>query len=450
MKKQFSLFRILFILILLTLFTFRKGYSQQNPPQKVNANYQFKSAGADSSQRLPKSKASNANFKDSGMIWFNKTDDKIHLLYTLLRDTTWPNLSEIFGSEDTNIVIGVGTNRFSALPPGTQGVDLLGGWIADADHKVYVISSYINSQTFGYTFYWPTMDTVSFAATIEDETLSGLDIRSGVKMFNDSGTSSVYFPVVSTGFQATGTGTGNATYANTGSAWTPTYDEGLGFGRLQAYYSAFGQIGRGQYDGMACIYAGNRRNCRCAISYSGLTGNNKFAAFLIDSTGSFVTRWGTGDFVYLTGQGMVNPIDISLQTYNTSTAPQFSTSNFCNWWALIVGVKDRYDPPPPPPGSMSAVAGGSAGQIVLTWPSLNNATQYIVKHSIHPNYGFTTIYTGSNLTFTDTGLTTGTVYYYIIQAQNTSRPLVGGLTVLNNGWWNLFHDTWNNTGVTAP
>lgn len=74
----------LFVLLLMSHFSYA-----QNPPQKVNANYQFQSVGGDSSVRLSKSRAHNAVFIDTGMLWFNKSDLKIHWLYDRTHDTTF-------------------------------------------------------------------------------------------------------------------------------------------------------------------------------------------------------------------------------------------------------------------------------------------------------------------------------------------------------------------------
>lgn len=47
---------------------------QAQPPQHVNQNYQFKAAGADSAQRIPKVKTANPNYLDTGAIEYNVPD----------------------------------------------------------------------------------------------------------------------------------------------------------------------------------------------------------------------------------------------------------------------------------------------------------------------------------------------------------------------------------------
>lgn len=68
------MFRLLLsaLLVLLAL----AGFTQVPPPQKVNSNYQFKAAGADSAQRLPKRKATIA-WLDSGAVAYSIPDSNI-------------------------------------------------------------------------------------------------------------------------------------------------------------------------------------------------------------------------------------------------------------------------------------------------------------------------------------------------------------------------------------
>lgn len=70
-----------------------------------------------------------------------------------------------------------------------------------------------------------------------------------------------------------------------------------------------------------------------------------------------------------------------------------------------------------------AVAAG-ASQIVVSWAAVTNRTRYQVDRAT--DSGFTTgvtlgVYTGTGLTFTDTGLASGTTYYYRIKAVGTYR-----------------------------
>ena len=79
----------------------------------------------------------------------------------------------------------------------------------------------------------------------------------------------------------------------------------------------------------------------------------------------------------------------------------------------------RVDPvaPPAPTSGLSAAPG--TGQISLTWAAASRATGYRVRRGTTSGGPYTTI--ASNVVgtaFTDTGLTNGTPYFYVVSASN--------------------------------
>ena len=68
------------------------------------------------------------------------------------------------------------------------------------------------------------------------------------------------------------------------------------------------------------------------------------------------------------------------------------------------------------PGGLSAAASGS--QIALTWSSAANAVSYNVKRSTTSGGPYTTITNVTSTSYTDTGLSHGTTYYYVVSAVN--------------------------------
>ncbi len=69
------------------------------------------------------------------------------------------------------------------------------------------------------------------------------------------------------------------------------------------------------------------------------------------------------------------------------------------------------------PAGLTAVAGD--GEVTLNWDSSQNAPNYIVKRSNSSNGTYAVIATNlTALTFTNTGLTNGTTYYFVVSAVN--------------------------------
>lgn len=74
---------------------------------------------------------------------------------------------------------------------------------------------------------------------------------------------------------------------------------------------------------------------------------------------------------------------------------------------------------PASPAGVQAVAGNS--QVALNWSASAGAVSYTVKRAEVSGGPYTTVATGINgLTYTNTGLTNGKTYYYVVTAVNTA------------------------------
>jgi len=90
------------------------------------------------------------------------------------------------------------------------------------------------------------------------------------------------------------------------------------------------------------------------------------------------------------------------------------------YFALRDGLEPEQQPAPPPaPTGLTATAGN--GQITLSWNAASGATGYILKRSTTSGGPYTVI--ANNLagtSFTNTGLSNGTAYFYVASAVNAS------------------------------
>jgi cellulose 1,4-beta-cellobiosidase len=66
-----------------------------------------------------------------------------------------------------------------------------------------------------------------------------------------------------------------------------------------------------------------------------------------------------------------------------------------------------------------AAAAGNA-QVALSWAASATATNYYLKRSLTSGSGYTSIATNASLTFTNTGLGNGTLYYFVVSALNAA------------------------------
>jgi PKD repeat protein len=78
-----------------------------------------------------------------------------------------------------------------------------------------------------------------------------------------------------------------------------------------------------------------------------------------------------------------------------------------------------------PPSGLSALPSGP-GQVTLAWSPSNGAKGYTVKRSVVSGGPYITVACVSTTGFIDTGLATGTTYYYVVAADYTGGPNKGG------------------------
>ncbi|HEX5717895.1 MAG TPA: M14 family zinc carboxypeptidase, partial [Thermoanaerobaculia bacterium] len=120
------------------------------------------------------------------------------------------------------------------------------------------------------------------------------------------------------------------------------------------------------------------------------------------------------------GQGGFYPPDevIPAQTARNRAAVLYLIEQAACPYAVIGKQAQYCEAPPGAPGTLSATPGN--GQIGLTWTAASGATAYRVHRATASGGPYTTIQNNViGTSFTDTGLTNGTAYFYVVTATNT-------------------------------
>ncbi len=121
----------------------------------------------------------------------------------------------------------------------------------------------------------------------------------------------------------------------------------------------------------------------------------------------------------VTGDGV-----ISLRvTSNSSNGANYTSSNGTAAFRpqLVVTYDASTPTPPPAPTGLSATSGNA--QVSLSWTASSGATSYNVRRSTTNGGPYTTVSTPGAVTttsYTDSGLTNATTYYYVVTAVNSA------------------------------
>ncbi|MDR0609912.1 MAG: S8 family serine peptidase [Planctomycetaceae bacterium] len=87
-----------------------------------------------------------------------------------------------------------------------------------------------------------------------------------------------------------------------------------------------------------------------------------------------------------------------------------------DWSEIVTMPPAKPVKPATPTGFKSTVSGSQ--QIIVSWKAVSNATAYRVERSLSSSGGWNEVYSGNDLSFTDTGLNSSTKYYYRVYALN--------------------------------
>ena len=141
------------------------------------------------------------------------------------------------------------------------------------------------------------------------------------------------------------------------------------------------------------------------ITYDGTT----LGMTITDTTtnATFATNW-TVDIQTIVGDV------VSYVGFTAGTGGDTAVQNIVSW-TYSTGSSTS---PPTTPTNLMATAGN--GQVGLSWSASSGATSYNVQRSTTSGGAYTTIASPTTTSYTDTGVTNGTTYYYVVSAVNTA------------------------------
>jgi hypothetical protein len=82
---------------------------------------------------------------------------------------------------------------------------------------------------------------------------------------------------------------------------------------------------------------------------------------------------------------------------------------------------------PPAPTGLTVINGDK--QVALTWQASTDATGYIVRRSLTSGKSYVAVASTAEASFTNTGLTNGTMYYYVVAATNSFGASTNSLEI---------------------
>jgi len=219
---------------------------------------------------------------------------------------------------------------------------------------------------------------------------------------------------------AAGSSTGARWYELRSPGTTPSvYQQGTY--APDASFRWMGSIAMDQVGNIALGYSVSSSTMHPAIRYTGRVPSDPLGTLeaetsILEGTGSQtrnLNRWG--DYSSMS----IDPVDDCTFWY---TNEYLNSNGTFNWNTRIASFKFSScgtTTAPAAPTGLTATAGNA--QVSLSWNASAGATSYNVLRSTTNGGPYTTIATGVTTTsYTDTGLTNGTTYYYVVQAVNTA------------------------------
>jgi fibronectin type 3 domain-containing protein len=153
-------------------------------------------------------------------------------------------------------------------------------------------------------------------------------------------------------------------------------------------------------------------NAQVTLSWNASTGATSYNVKRSTTSGGPYTTIATG--VTATNYTNTQLINGTAYFFVVSAVNSFGESG-----ASVQATATPLGNPPPPPTGLSATPGNA--QVTLSWNASTGAASYNVKRSTASGGPYSTIATGVTTTsYTNTNLTNGTTYFYVVSAVNSA------------------------------
>jgi len=189
----------------------------------------------------------------------------------------------------------------------------------------------------------------------------------------------------------------------------------IAFNGADRYVGVMARVVNSNHYYYLALQNGNRLVVGKRAGGSPITLTSKSFTF---TTGTFYTlridAQGSSLSGYVNGALQLTATDSEFSSGIIGGAAFFASASFDDFLVTTLGGGGT----PPPPTGLAATPGN--GQVTLSWGASSGASSYNVKRATTSGGPYTTIATGvTSTSYTNTGLTNGTTYFYVVSAVNS-------------------------------
>ena len=155
-------------------------------------------------------------------------------------------------------------------------------------------------------------------------------------------------------------------------------------------------------------------NAQVVLSWTASSGATSYNVKRSTTTGGPYTKISSPAASNFTDTGLTNGTTYFYVVSSVNSVSESGNS------AQASGKPTAPTPPQPPAAPTGLQANAGNAQVTLTWTASSGATSYHVKRATTNGAPYTQVGTPTSASFTDTGLTNGTTYFYVVSALNAN------------------------------